>query len=1491
MILPYDPKKEISYITQTNTIEHKCKQTLMRVVTCLFALIWSFIGLKFIEANETAEKIVIATASFNTPKSNQHFSVDSNVNVNLTYTNIVPLVPSVVIQKCSSTNSNYTLFAQGTNVKSFALPTNYIGPCTYEAYLFPNNLVSTLLSSVSIVVDGNLTLQTPTAGSKIVAGTNVSVSWLTTPQNNSLPVTVALNCSSTMYQSYVVTSNPYSFLVPNGFYGNSCNFTIQATGYVTSNNPVSVVIAQQLNFSSPIQDSTYPLSDQKLTVTLVSQPLTSISQSVSVNFTCQSGAFNTTTMTINTPTAFYYPNNSYGLCTFTAASSQFYLLAPSPISFYLKYNLSFMSTPSNLAVGSPFQIQINSLPLPTIPSIVNVSLWCNNSSVQNWSDVSLNTPASLNLSTSIQPATNCQFRTDPNSFNFFQANSSSVQVFGTISILNPSTNQSIIPSGSVYNVQWSYVPVNAIPEPIFNVSLTCPEFSTLSVPVQGNSTNFTVPSNVYGDSCSFIIESQGFIPASVSVIISDGLSFSTPIEGQIIYLTTPTIPVELITVNTNISTNITASFTCNSNSQSQFITNVPLNLTVSSSQIGNCSLVTVGQPAYLVPQNLSVNFTLMYVLNFTLIPEALYRGQDFFIEIDTLTLAESVTPVNLSLFCNGSNVASQVWNNVSVNQNVTLNLDVDAPLTLCYFNTSSSSMYDGIVSSDVLVSKVPLVFGLPVNQTIVKQTETLLVAVISSVVPNPIGLSNVVLNCSNGYVTNQLLPIGGTPTNFSYSPELYGLCDLNVVDEVFESSERPVSLDFVYQLSFVDPPTTLYANQNFTVEIESLGTPPVNLSSTNLYLFCDGDPTYEWKNVPLNSVESLQVPANLTESFNCTFFTEGVLKFGVANTTVNTSYIQLYFAQPAQIEFTQNGSFPIIVTSGSVPNPQGLVNVFFNCSANPVSSRNISINLNETVTFDYPLDAYGQCYLTVTTPGYYPPTPKEVIIRFVLSYETLPSPIYVNQPFNITINSTGLPPSNLNTNLTLLCINPSQSYTWPDLNFNEPYTLTIPTTLSPSNDCALATFGGPELIPLFEPTHLYNVQLEFLEPIGGQNFNDSDVFIPLLVAAVNFTSLQEEFNVSFVCLQAGVESNDIPVTSWIEQNYTYPVNSFGNCSVSISSAPPGFNSPPSVPFNINWPLKISAVSDSLFIGQTFEIEITPVLPALLANSTSINLICDGQLNQTWTFVPFGQYVPLTLSTNLTNSTDCVLSSFSDNSYIIDANSNNFVLTKVSVIFDQPVINSTTTIPLSFPLNISTPLNTSINVDIEVSLKCGSSLSVFPAVTNVPVDVSYDVEFDGPCSVEVVQAPSYFDLPLQNDTFYLKYALSFNNPPGYLMQNAFFYIEIDSSALPPVNMSTTNVSLICTVIDSSTVVIETWLDVPFNQQSVLHLGPVPPSASACVLETFSDDDFFIQALTPVSIKMGAAPFGGDLTYITPEESKQFVQSNLLIEGTIDLTILN
>ena len=212
--------------------------------------------------------------------------------------------------------------------------------------------------------------------------------------------------------------------------------------------------------------------------------------------------------------------------------------------------------------------------------------------------------------------------------------------------------------------------------------------------------------------------------------------------------------------------------------------------------------------------------------------------------------------------------------------------------------------------------------------------------------------------------------------------------------------------------------------------------------------------------------------------------------------------------------------------------------MILSCSSNVPYYFSVPVNTN--TTFVPPNTSFGDCTLTVDPSSllFVSSSSSSIIIEYQLSFLNAPAVIYVNQPFNITIQSSGVPPSNLTSNLYLNCGGSSAAATWPSVPLNTLTSLTVPNSVSVNSGCAFETDSSPNFSQATSPVSVQFVSLQFSLP-QAQSSLTQVTNIPILLVAVDWPYLNQLVNASIVCADVSF-SQLIEVTTNVQ--FDFPPN-------------------------------------------------------------------------------------------------------------------------------------------------------------------------------------------------------------------------------------------------------------------------------------------------------------------------------------------------------------
>lgn len=1068
--------------------------------------------------------------------------------------------------------------------------------------------------------------------------------------------------------------------------------------------------------------------------------------------------------------------------------------------------------------------------------------------------------------------------------DYYQVNDP--EIMGTITFITP-LNDEIVPSGESLDIEWTADPAPTATT-AFILSLHCPVFPTQTITVTGVQTAlFPIPVDFYGSSCSISIESADYDTAYVNLVVTQDVSIESPVEGTVYQLGLGgTFPVRLITSGGNIFDLVQTTLICDQGIETflNFTTNSPLvDQPADPSQVGKCTMTieAADLPNYLVAPDESVSFDLQYNLLFTTLPTNLYPDQDFNIQLSTESNAVNPPAVDLLLDCSGTANPVAFWSDVNINTLETLTLPEDIVVDVsCTFKVEQNEFYAEVVSSPVPITKIPVTIEKPSTaHGAYIQNQPIDLSVITSALPAPFGNVSLLLTCPNMIEPLIISTAVNSPSSFIPTENAYGSCELKVAsDDPIYVGTSSVVIQISYALTLINPPSVIYLNQSFDITIETIPSVPADLK-TDLELFCNGIPQYNWINVPLNTLQTLLAPSTVSVSGpNCLLQTSGSPIFVPASANVAVETLLLYFAEPATTSFTQpDVMIPIKVSTNSMQNPIGFVDISLVCGEDDLS---FPVDINEETSIDIPSDIIGPCTLTATSDIYTVPSPVTLAINVILTITDSPPVVFVNHDFNITIESNGN--TEITPTLQLLCSG-SVVTSWPNQQVNTPLTLLVPTTVSQNSDCSFITAPALyEILSAPAPVNVKNVDLIFVQPVEG-TFEQTES-VTIQVDANPFPETLQEINVTWTCSSAGF-SEQLPMITTESQTIPIPSSVFGPCTLSVNPPPAGFNSPIPATFNVLWQLDFGFYQKTLYLTQSFSVLIEPILPVDLATSTSVTLVCDGLVMESWFNVPFGQLTELELDGTVPPSTNCLLQTNTDNPYVLEATSGQVTVNKVSMTIEMPSDGEIVPSPERFDLLVSTATNTSIVYASNAKLTCGNATKLIPFVTNEITSVDYDEHFYGKCIISVPTVASYFNPPADVNIF-IKFVLEFAKAPQSIKIGQTFLLEVIGQGSVPEAIAFTNIDLHC-----YGEIVQSWNQIPLGVPEVFTLdGSFPPS-NQCFFRTSGNEIDFIQAESPVAISFIPSPLGGELFFISRADIEKFAKSISSSFSTLWMEITN
>ena len=315
--------------------------------------------------------------------------------------------------------------------KSFDLPPDYIGPCTYTAS-FPGLI---FVVPIIIYISGRITIDTPAnldPPLAIPAGTSTPIFLSYEPIVNNLTKTfkVWLDCGIPdfpsawkMIEAGVIGQ---TFPIPSNFYGSTCGmFVSDPEGFETyRSTTTALVITQQLSIEFPTKDQviTIPNPVPFRLKTGEAELNLFIDAAISCPDSSVQAYFNSyvTNLFYN----YKYSVDYFGSCFVVVdpTSLPSYLLQAPDQTFSLKYAVKFTIHPLIVVLNNPFNIEV-STSTPASPSLtpMRINLICDGSLLDSWPSTSPNEVNTLIYNTQrVSSRSNCIFSTPPNDLIFLQ---------------------------------------------------------------------------------------------------------------------------------------------------------------------------------------------------------------------------------------------------------------------------------------------------------------------------------------------------------------------------------------------------------------------------------------------------------------------------------------------------------------------------------------------------------------------------------------------------------------------------------------------------------------------------------------------------------------------------------------------------------------------------------------------------------------------------------------------------------------------------------------------------------------------------------------------------------------------------------------------------------------------------------------------------------------------------------------------------------------
>ena len=557
---------------------------------------------------------------------------------------------------------------------------------------------------------------------------------------------------------------------------------------------------------------------------------------------------------------------------------------------------------------------------------------------------------------------------------FDQATSSNFQIgASSITITSPSSN-SYWAQGSTLSVSWTITGPDS--GATFTTSLSCPGFTTVISESTSLSTSIDIPGSNYGSNCIVSVSANGYTTSVVPIIVYQTVSFNKPSNGDVIALTTSSIPVKVITSDPTANTSIVTTLQCASNPASISTNNIPTNadgltISVASDQIGTCTLGLSNSPVYLsLPDPPTIAITLKYTLFFATVPSQVYIGTKFTVRIDTQTAAANSPTVTMYLICPANKFSSSLVN-VKTKFNNTYALGYTVSVGTYYYQVNSGATYTSATSSNFTVSLPYITITSPSANSIAPSGTSLPVAWNVSYGSLTYTVS---LSCP-GFTPPISKSLTARSTFLSINSEYYGSnCNLTV--SALRCTSGQENLTVTQSVSFSTPTNgDVIALNTSSIPVKlitSSGNVFANVAST--FQCASSSETIYTSNIAANT-DGLTLPVTSSQIGTCTLTLTAAPDYLELPTppsiTFTLKYKLIFDMVPSTIYLGESFSTQTNTETPASSTPPVTLSLI--CPTEEVSTTwaDVMINQANTLTMPSSLTYMGSCYFLVNTDATY----------------------------------------------------------------------------------------------------------------------------------------------------------------------------------------------------------------------------------------------------------------------------------------------------------------------------------------------------------------------------------------------------------------------------------------------------------------------------------------------------------------------------------------
>lgn len=694
-------------------------------------------------------------------------------------------------------------------------------------------------------------------------------------------------------------------------------------------------------------------------------------------------------------------------------------------------------------------------------------------------------------------------------------------------------------------------------------------------------------------------------------------------------------------------------------------------------------------------------------------------------------------------------------------------------------------------------------------------------------------------SCQSGYsVSNKKFITNRSGQTLSIDSSTVGPCNMALVDYPSSYLVAPqISIDFniQYTLEYTNLPSVLYRGQSFTIQIDTKTT-VISPATVAMNLNCTSGIAQTFPIVNVNQPSTLILDAAVPLE-DCYFYTVESDTYAQAiSSSIPVSKVPVNITQPTSgVSYKQVNLIDLSVST-TVDPVIGTVNLQLNCSSIPGVFYALQVDINRETKFTPSPYAYGNCSLDVVDPIFATAAPTDFSIVYELQFNTVPTEIYLNQTFEVLIQTSLLAPSNLTTNLYLYC-DSSLKYTWPSVGLNQLETLTVPGDLGTNTNCQIETDGAPNFIMAMSPIQVLTLTLIFVEPTEDKYIQPS-VLIPVNVSSTTISDPTGFVNVTLACPAVTYEYSSIVAINE-KASFDVPSDVYGVCLLKVVQDI-YINQIPII-LTIAFQLSFVDPPSIIYEGQVFNITIASTGEPDSSLTADLVVMCPTAL-YSWKNVDLNKIVTLQTPLNMPESTSCYFIT-DPNPFLLQTNKSDVTISNVPLKFTQPASKSFTQDEL-VPIEVIAVNYPNIQQNIVVSWICPNASY---SNNSIAMQMSVEQEFEippsvfGECNLSVDNPPLGFNSPVPV-SFNVAWKLNITEYPQVIYPSQSFPILIEP-VLPIALATSTNVNLVCNSITE-----QTWNNVPFNAQVNLTVDIGVKAPNTCYLQTETNTAYVIDTIS-------------------------------------------